>query len=217
MNHFQKIFLYFSFIQTSQTFSEFYNSQHAMASSTVIIDGTKFTHTKKSDNGVQSEQFLINDVPVEQDEFNNKLNSFKLAQMNQQEKETQRKVNEQENMKNNLKNAMMTKLITQSLSDLENNLATLQESILKPYLIFNRNGINSAAELEQLNAWAMQLHKNLRTTFTDQNFANLQKLAQDIESKVELTHSCLKQSMQQATTQCDDTSTLKKLLNLIET
>ncbi len=203
-------------LQSFQNFAQFYNASHAMSSSTIIINNKKFTHTKKSDNGVSSEQFLINEVPVQQDEFNDELNTLKLAQMNQHEKETQRKADEQEQMKNSLKNAMLAKLITQSLTDLQNNLAILHESILQPYLIFNRQGIASAAELEQLQIWTQTLHKNLKLQLIDQNFANLQKLAQEIETKVDMVHACLKQSMQQATTQCDDTTTLKKLLHFIE-
>lgn len=216
MNQLSKIYLCLFMIQSTSSFSEYFNSSHAMATSTVIVNGKKFTHTKTSNNGVQSEQFLINDVPVEQDEYNNELNGLKLAQMNQQEKDAQRKADEQENMKNSLKSAMLSKLITQSLTDLQDNLATLHESVLRPYLIFNHQGINSPTELEQLNAWTKQLHKNLHTHLANQNFTTLQKLAEDIESKVEQVRSCLKQSIQQATTQCDDTTTLKKLLNLIE-
>lgn len=216
MNQFSKIYFCLFMMQSTSSFSEYFNSSHAMASSTVIVNGKKFTHTKTSNHGIQSEQFLINDVPVQQDDYHNELNGLKLAQMNQQEKDTQRKAEQQEQMKNSLKSAMLSKLVTQSLSELQDNLATLHESILKPYLIFNRSGITSAAELEQLNAWAMQLHKNLRSQLADQNLANLHNLAEEIESKVELVRSCLKQSIQQATTQCDDTTTLKKLLNLIE-
>ncbi|MBP6892646.1 hypothetical protein KBB68_03640 [Candidatus Babeliales bacterium] len=216
MNQLSKIYFCLCMIQSATNFSQYFNSSHAMASSTVILNGKKFTHTKTSDNGVQSEQFLINNVPVEQDEYNNELNSLKLAQMNQQANEAQRKADEQENMKNNLKSAMLSKLVTQSLIDLQDNLATLHESVLKPYLIFNHQGINSQSELEQLNNWTKQLHKNLHTTLANQNFTTLQKLAEDIESKVEQVRSCLKQSMQQATKQCDDTTILKKLLELVE-
>ncbi len=216
MNKYFKTYFYLFMMQSSSSFSEFYSSQHAMTTSTVMMNGKTFTHTKKSDNGTVSEQFLINNVPVEQDEFNNELNSLKLAQMNHQEKQAQRKTEQQENIKYNLKTAMLVKLITESLRELQDNLAVLNESILKPYLIFDKNSINSTAELEQLNAWTAQLQKNLKSSLTDQNIISLQKLAEEIETKLELVHFCLKQSMQQATTQCDDTATLKKLLALIE-
>ena len=187
-----------------------------MATSTIIVNGKEFTHIKTSKNGEKSENFFINGVPVEQDEYNNELNKLKLAQMNQQEKEAQHKADEHEQMKNNLKNAVLQKLIIQLLKALQQNLKTLHEPILKPYLIFNSSGINSEAELEQHHTWAETLQKNLDSHLADPNMANLSKLAQEIENKNKLIYSCLKQSIQQATTQCDDTTILKNLLNLIE-
>ena len=216
MNKYVSFSIYFLMLQSTPTFTNFYSSQQVMTSSSVIINGKKFTHTKKSDNGVFLQQFFINDVPVEQDEFNNEMNSLKLAHMNLQEKEHQRKIDDHENMKNNLKTTMLAKLITQSLQELQESLSILHESVLKPYLVFHQNTIHSATQLDQLVLWTNSLEKGLKQFLSDQNIATLQKLSQEIENKLEMARSCLKQSMQQATTHCDDTATLKKLLNLIE-
>lgn len=216
MNTVSKLYFYFLMIQFLPIFTKFYNSEHWASTSTIIMDNKKFTHTKKSDNGTISEQFLINDVPVEQDEFNNELNSLKLAQMNQQDKNTQRKINEQESMKHNLKMAVLEKLIKQSLTNLQNTLSTLEESILQPYLTFNAQSIKNQSDLEMIKDWTSALHKNLKSTLANQNYQTLQQLTLEIETKVDQAHQCLKQSIQKATSQCDDTATLKKLFTLIE-
>lgn len=216
MNKYLPLYACFFMLQSTSIFAKFYSSQHSMTTSTMIMNGKKFTHTKKSDNGDLSEQFSINDVPVEQDDFNHELNTLKLAQMNHDEKEAQRKADEQENMKQQLKIAMLEKLVLQSLDDLKQTLSTLQESILNPYLMFHHSGISSAAELEALSTWTEQLHKNLKSKVLNQNMTSLQNLSQELETKLEMARLCLKQSMQYATSHCDDTATLKKLLNLIE-
>jgi hypothetical protein len=216
MSKLHKTYFLFLTIQSFQNCTKFYTSERFASQSSVIMNNQEFTHSKKSDNGVQTEQFLINGVPVEKDDYHNQLNTLKLAHMNDQEKETERKADELQAMHSQLKNAVLQKLIKQTLFELNDSLSILEEPILKPYLVYEGKGINSWSDFEEQKAWAAQIQKNLKSILQDQDSLTVQKLAHEVETKIKQVRHCLKQSIQKATLQCDDTATLKKLLTLIE-
>ena len=159
MKNVSKISFCFLTINALQNYAKNYHQEHFTSTTKIIINGKEFSHAKQSDNGVMTEQFLVNRVPVEKDQYIQALNATKLAQMNDQEKETQRKADDQQALRTNLQQTLLQKLVTQELINLQENLAILEEPILKPYFSFDSKGIPSATEHEQLKNFTSQTHK----------------------------------------------------------
>src|SRR3990167_11157130 len=172
----QKIYFCILITHFTQTVPKSYSSEYVSSTSSITFNDKEFTHSKKSDNGISTEQFLINRVPVEKDQFINELNTCRLHEMNENDKEVSRKKADQESMRTDLKKDVLRKLITQSITDLNTELSTLQEPILKPYLTFNNQEIASASDLEQLELWIDQIQKNLKLNL-GQDLILLQQLA----------------------------------------
>lgn len=193
-----------------------YISEHSVMSSSMNVNGKEFKHTKKNDNGILSEEFLIDSVPVEQDEYFNTLNSVKLDFMNQVSKDDNKRDLERLSMRHEIQTSLRTKVIQTSLLDLENSLKILERSILQPYLIFDSKGIKSKTDIEIIKNRAESIRKDLKGLLNRHDLVAMHNIEQELDVLIDQVQVCLKKSIQNATRTCDDTKVLKELLTMLE-
>lgn len=191
-------------------------TQRSVASSCVIVGGKEFEHTKKSENGVNSEQFFIKGVPVEKEQYYEQLHAARVLQMHHEQQEAERKEHERDAMRDNVQRALLEKLVSTSIQDLSKDIQILEKAVIRPYLVFDASGLRSEQDLEQIQMWVDQISKNMKSSMVQIDVAALHKMVDDLQSQLELIQACLKKSTEKAIAQCDDSQVLKQLLELIE-
>jgi hypothetical protein len=190
--------------------------EHTVTSSMITVGGKEFKSVKKSENSVKSEEYLVNRVPVEKDQYYHELHEARLAEMNFVQQEFDRKQLERETLQESLKTALLEKLIVSLVYELDQDIQVLKQTALQPYVVFDAQGVRSVADFEQIVAWLGQVQKNLKPLLVQSNIALLRQMADDLQARIDQVSVCLKKSIHKATTQCDDTAVLKELLALIE-
>lgn len=207
---------YILFFSSIQLLAKTVSFERSVSSSTISLRGKEFTSVKKSENGVKTEEYMVNRVPVEKDQFYQELHKTKVDEMHEAQQESEKKQDEKDAMRDEVSNALLKKIITQSVQDLAQDLTVLANVTLQPYLVFEPKGIRSVSELDQMQSWLKNLQKNMKSFLAQSDSGALRNMADELETKLEMVQACLKKSIKNATAQSDDTAALKELLALIE-
>lgn len=216
--HFFILFFGFAIAQHYSLESAAWSYVHetSMYSTTKLINGKEFEHVRSNDNGKVNEKFSINGVPVEEDDYKKSLESAYLADIKNTQQATDRKHHERESFRDEVNAALLEKVIKQSMSEARGLLVDLNNPSLKPYLAFDVKGISSQSQLVEIGKFLDVLNKELSSRVASHHLAGLQEIVKKLEQLNQQLESCLKNSVQQAITQCDDTVVLKELLKMIE-
>jgi len=181
-----------------------------------VIQGIEFSHILRSDNGVIQEQYLVNGVPLEHDEYQKLLEQAHLKQLRGDdairiEKDKKRMVWQQD-----IAMVMAEKSIKKSLEAIEASLTLLEHEAIRPYVVYASTGVATTkyrlAELvKSVGAW----QKQLADLMHKQDLKSIEKLSNQLETVARELEVVVDETMKNAIARCDDTLVLKQLLELV--
>lgn len=181
-----------------------------------FIGGIKFSYVLLSDCGKQKESFFINDLPVQQSQYNTQLEDAKLAQLRKEHERAQQQQKNNMTFIDATQTAIIEKLITQCLTQIQKHLDALDHATLKKHYLFENTTINTPEKLQEIREYTQLRAKQELQEYTKQyDMLALQQLLKKIESWPELLEKFFQNTMQHAIKSSDDTATLKELLNLL--
>jgi len=186
-----------------------------VSTSVKVIQDKEFMHKIRSENGIVFEEYLINNVPMEKDEYQKQL-EFEYVKYLRSEQELFDQKNKKRFMhQQELHCLLLKKTIDSILFELIDLIDHARSESLKNYLAYQLDGIRDRHHLEELYA-SMDSWKNQEKKLLQQyDVLGLQQLLMVIEKVHNDFENLLHQSIQKAITQCDDTVILKKILALV--
>jgi|GEM_PF-1268963 len=181
-----------------------------------VIQGIEFSHILRSDNGVMQEQYLVNGVPLEHDEYQKQLEQAHLKQLRgddaiRVEKDKKRMVWQQD-----IAMVMAEKSIKQSLEVIESSLTLLDHEAIRPYVVYASTGVATtkyrlSEMVKSVGAW----QKQLADLMHKQDLKSMEKLSTQLETVARELEVVVDETMKNAIARCDDTLVLKQLLELV--
>lgn len=180
-----------------------------------VIGGQEFCHTVRSHQGTITEEFLCNSVPLEQDEYQKKLDQAYLKQLRNDdqlkaEKEKQRLLWQQD-----ISAKVVEKIAVQNLEKIKTLTASLHQDILTKYLVFVEHSLIAGhGQLAEVARSVPIWHQQITSLLKEHRLSDLQQLSQHLEKVTANLESMFALTMQNAIARCDDTQILKQLLDL---
>lgn len=196
-------------------------SSWSMKQSTVserhrTIQGTEFSHILRCDNGVIGEQYLVNGVPMEYDEYQKLLEQAHLAQLRGDDAIAIEKDRKKMNWQQNLAVVMVEKSIKQSLEVIVASLTMLEHDAISPYVVYTSAGAaTSKHRLSELAKLVVAWQKQLVDLMQKQDMKALDKLSVQLATIAKELETVVDETMKNAIARCDDTLVLKQLLELV--
>ncbi|HSW76218.1 MAG TPA: hypothetical protein VLG50_04200 [Candidatus Saccharimonadales bacterium] len=189
-----------------------YVSHKQVSTDVELIDGKEFSHTITSDKGVVTQEFSIDRVPLQQDDYYKALDAAYLSDMR---KERQARVKSQQEriaFIDDTHRAIVEKSTKNTIFAAQDLFNRLNHESLRPYLKFGEKTIQSPYQLAEMKKYVDGADSILKDK--NQNIDDMQEMFKKIETWPDRLQACFKESVQSAIAQCDDTTMLKELLTL---
>jgi heme oxygenase len=191
-----------------------YVSHKSVSTDVELLGGKEFAHTQTNDMGTVHEDFSIDRVPVQKDDF---YQAWESAYLSDAHKERQDRFDKQRarfEFVNESQAALLEKSIKKTTFTSKQMLQSLSHETLKPYLKFDNN-IKSAQHLSEMKQALDESEKSVKKMSKDYDLQGLKDFLKQIESWPDHLETCFKNSVNSAVGQCDDTASLKELLALM--
>lgn len=191
-----------------------YVSHKSVSTEAELIGGKEFVHSHTNDMGHVHEDFSIDRVPVQKDDF---YQAWESAYLSDAHKERQDRFDRQRDrfeFVNDTQAALLEKSIKKTAFSSKQMLQSLSHETLKPYLKFDNN-IRSAQHVSEIKQVLDESEKLVKKMSKDHDLQGLKDFLKQIESWPEYLETCFKNSVNSAVGQCDDTASLKELLSLM--
>jgi len=192
-----------------------YVSHKVISTDAELLGGKEFSHSLMSDMGVVQEDFSIDRVPVQKDDFYHAWESAYLAEAR---KERQGRVDRQKSRLDFMdasQAAILEKTVKKTVFEARQMLDCLNHETLQPYLKFDGSGIRSSHHLAEIKQVLDQADVGIKKMVKGRDLQGLKAFLQNIELWPDQLETCFKNSVQGAIGQCDDTASLKELLSLM--
>ncbi|MBI2353001.1 hypothetical protein HYV11_02025 [Candidatus Dependentiae bacterium] len=193
-----------------------YVRQVSMFSQEEIINEISFSHTVMSDNGKMKEEFFINGIPVQQEEFYKEFEGAQLKDLRKEREKKQERKKSQMQVIDQAQLAIIEKLIITRLQEIQKQLDLLHHEQLKKYYVYQKNNIDSLQKLSDIIQFVTtDVPVQVKELVAQQDMQNLQKILTTIEPLPDHLEQFFKNSIQNAIKNCDDTVVLKELLTML--
>ncbi len=192
-----------------------YVSHKSVSTEVELVDGKEFLHSVINDMGTVGEEYFINRVPVEKDDF---YQAWEVAHVQDARKERQDRFDKQRDrfeFVNDAQAAILEKSVKKYVFDAKQMLQRLEHETLQPYLKFDAKSVRSAEHMQQMQQTLHAADDAIKKMVKHHDMQALKDFLQQIETWPDLLEQCFKQSVQSAIGQCDDTARLKELLALV--
>ncbi len=192
-----------------------YVSHKVISTDVELIGGKEFSHSVMSDMGVVHEDFSIDRVPVQKDDF---YHAWESAYLKEARLERQDRVDRQKSrfdFINASQAAILEKTVKKTVFDARQMLDRLNHATLQPYLKFDVSGIRSSHHLGEIKQILEQADAGIKKMVKGHDLQGLKEFLQHIDLWPDQLETCFKNSVQAAIGQCDDTASLKELLALM--
>jgi len=191
-----------------------YVSHKSISTEVELINGKEFLRSVINDMGNVREEYSINRVPVEKDDFDQAWEESHMQDARKQRQDRFDKQRDRFAFANDTQAAILEKAIRKSVFDAKQMLQRLECETLQPYLKFDVKGISSPEQVQHMQQALRVADEAVKKMVKDHDMQGLKDFLQKIETWPDLLEHCFKQSVQSAIGQCDDTTSLKELLAL---
>lgn len=181
-----------------------------------IIHGVSFAHSIISDQGMEKEEFFVDKIPVQKDEFYKELELAQLGDLRKEREKIESKKQSRIQVIDQAQLAIIEKLITKRLNEIKIALESLHHEQLKQYYVFQKNTVESWQKLLDFKQFIeYTASQELKALLEQHDMHGLQKMLDTIDSWPDRLDQFFKESVQNAIKNCDDTAILKELLTLL--
>ena len=191
---------------------------HKMVETTIEVrDGKEFSFTKISDMGHIHDDYAINRVPVEKQEFDAAWDIAGIAEMRKQRQEIIERQNARMKLIDDAQTLILQKSIKQSVLEAQKIIQHLSNPALEAFLKFDIKTVPSKTQLDEMKLILDRVEIELETCIAKHDLQGLKLILQKVENWPHLLEQLFNNSVQFAISKSDDTSKLKDLLLLIST
>ena len=210
----KKILVFALFCASGSYLCARYVSHKSVSTDVELLGGKEFAHSQTNYMGNIHEDFSIDRVPVQKDDF---YQAWESAYLSDAHKERQDRFDKQRarfEFVNESQAAMLEKAIKKTTFTSKQMLQSLSHETLKPYLKFDNN-IRSAQHVSEMKQILDESEKLVKKMAKDHDLQGMKDFLKQIESWPDHLETCFKNSVNAAVGQCDDTASLKELLALM--
>ena len=161
------------------------------------------------------EAFYINDIPVLEDEYYNKLDEAEQIEREQKRQKERDQRRAKLEFTINSQNKITAKLIYKVIEQIETTLPKLKHPALTQYLQFASENIPSQHELDELVAIINYVKRETQKLIGSYDTKRLTFYYTKLSEYPEKLELLFRSSVNEAIEKCDNTANLKELLELI--
>lgn len=197
------------FITVQPLFSKKIIQSQVVATTKELVDGRQFVHTYQIIDGVKRQAWAIDGQSVDKAAYEDAILEAEKAER-RLEREVAYVAQEEELLaEQRLQQGVMKKLLRLATANLKQQLARLEEYKLQPYIVFDEDSLTQ----EQFES-AQQVLARAQLLLQDSEpaLSEMQATLDRLEWYGKRMKKLMRDSIEQAVAQCDDTALLKKLL-----
>jgi len=190
-------------------FSKKLMQSQVVATTKELVNGHQFVHTYQVIDGIKRQAWAIDGQSVEKAAYEEAILEAEKAER-LLEREAAYTAQEEELLaEQRLQQGIMKKLLRLASANLKQQLARLEEYKLHPYIVFDEDSLTQ----EQFEG-AQQLLARAQLLLQDPEpaLSEMQATLERVEWYEKRMKKLIRDSVEQAIAQCDDTAMLKKLL-----
>lgn len=182
-----------------------------VATSKELVDGRQFVHTYQIIDGVKRQAWAIDGQATDRVTYEEAILEAEKAERRLEREAAYAAQEEELGEKQKVQQGIMKKLLKLNREQCKQQLARLEECKLHPYMVFDEDSLTQEQYegVQQLLGQAQQLLQDAEPSFSE-----LQATSEECEKFAKGMKKVVRDSMEQAIAQCDDTVMLKKLLAL---
>lgn len=184
---------------------------------TMIISDIEFSHLVSCHHGVMREEFLVNGVPLEKEEYRKKLENIQMQQLRYDEDKKIEQDKKRMAWQQDISCVLAEKTVKQHLEKVRSTLSFFEHDILIPYIVYSQSGLIKnrscfADIIQSCDVWQRQIGDMVHK----QDLVSLDKMAQQLEQINQEIDVVMDLSIKNAIARCDDTRVLKLLLDMVK-
>lgn len=183
---------------------------------TELINGVTFSHSMTSDQGATKEEYYIDGMPVQKEEFYKELEMAQMGDLRKEREKTDKKNKSRIDVVDEAQLAIVKKLLLKKLDEVKQSIEMLHHDHLKQYYVYDKASIESLQRLLDMKQFVMHTAPaEIKELVEKRDVKGLQQMLDSMESWPDRLDLFFKNSVQNAVKNCDDTAVLKDLLTLL--
>lgn len=193
----------------SPLFSKKLMQSQVVATTKELVNGHQFVHTYQVIDGIKRQAWAIDGQSVEKAAYEDAILEAEKAERRLEREEAYVAQEEELAAQQKLQQEIMKKLLRLAAANLKQQLARLEEYKLHPYIVFDEDSLTQ----EQFEG-AQQLLARAQLLLQDPEpaLSEMQATLERVEWYEKRMKKLIRDSVEHAIAQCDDTAMLKKLL-----
>lgn len=219
LNNFSRfliILLSFQFIFSSIILAKIVEKNSIIFFKEENINGINFKHKFEIDNGIKKESFSINNLVVDQLEYEEAI-----LEAEKEERRVERQKDDQ--IRQNFANIyykteikLLQNELNFKLKELQNAFEKLNDKKLEPYLIFSKDGIENKEEFKDISSnFILKVKDFVIKQDKNKDLKKIQEYNNKVIEYTQKINNTFLSTINNAIDRSDDTQLLKELLSLV--